>query len=89
VFEVGRSGETPEFSIYRLNSAYTKESGYLVEFGGERLALADSVEKAHTIIKEHCREQHIKGAGVTELFGRNRQFITTNRYGFKKYKGED
>ena len=90
MFEVGRTTNTstPEFSIYKLNSVYTKNGGFLVELDGEALHMTRTVEEAHKFIKAKCREDHIKGAGVCEVFGRNRRFLTTPRYGFKLYKGD-
>lgn len=84
-----KNDSTPEFSIYKLRSPYTKGVAYYVEFDGVPLdpepAFA-SVEAAHTAVKAYCRDRTVKAAGVTEVFGRNRQYITTPRYGFKTWK---
>lgn len=92
MFEVGRTRNesTPEFSVYRLTSNVTKNGAFLVEFDGNPLAnqhLFETVEAAHKAIKKFCKENIIKQAGVAEVFGRNRLFITTNRYGFSPFKG--
>lgn len=83
MFEVGvRNESTPEFTIYRTSE------GYLVELDGEPLGTEATVEAAHRFIKGYCRGDRLLAAGVTEAFGRNRQFITTNRFALKTYKGD-
>lgn len=90
MFEIGRTvnTSTPEFSIYKMRSPYTAAAAYVVEFDGGEVGVGRTVEETHKLIKTYCRENIIKGAGVTEVFGRNRQFTTTNRYGFKTFKGD-
>ena len=78
---------TPEFSIYKMRTPYAnKGEAYLVELDGVNIAAALTVTAAHKAIKAHCKDELIKLAGVTEVFGRNRQYITTNRYGFRPWK---
>lgn len=86
MFEVGRTSNesTHEFTIYKTPKP---DVGYLIELDGVELAWDTSLTEAHKYIKKYLRENIIKSAGVTEVFGRNRQFITTPRYGFKTYKG--
>ena len=78
-----------EFSIYRLNSPYcTPRGAYLVELNGEEggdCNVFKTIAEAHALIKRWAKSAKLTNAGVTELFGRNRQFTITPRYGFKKY----
>lgn len=88
MFDIGHTTNesTPEFTIYKTDGG--PEENYLIELDGKKFAICGSVEVAHALIKKTCRDDLIKAAGVTEAFGRNRQFITTNRYAFKTYKGD-
>lgn len=72
---------TPEFTIWKLPG-----DGYLIELDGEEVGIGRTIKEAHAIIKQYSKSNAIKAAGVTEVFGRNRQFILTNRYAFKAYK---
>jgi len=82
---LGQHEATHEFSVYKMRTPYAnKGEAYLVELDGVNLAACLTVAAAHAAIKKEARESILKGAGVTEVFGRNRQFIITNRYAFKR-----
>ncbi len=72
-----------EFSIYQL------KKGFVVDRDGKEVREVSTVSAAHKLIKRILKEDKIENAGVTEVFGRNRQFISTPRYAFKTYKEED
>lgn len=77
-----RASLTDEYSVYPFGE------GYLVELNGSHLAFAPAVEEAHKVAARHAREHGIRNAGLTEVFGRNRQFLQGPRGGWKRYKGE-
>jgi len=81
-----RKTTTNEFSIYKMRTPYAnKGEAYLVELDGVNLAASLSVAKTHIIIKAHAKRNDLAGAGVTEVFGRNRQFTITPRFAFKRF----
>lgn len=71
---------TVEFSIFKVIDKF------LVEQNGKELGMYKTLAAANKAIKEVLKKEDIQGAGVTEVFGRNRQFISTTRYAFKAYK---
>lgn len=77
---------TPEFSSYKLRTAYSKENGYLLELDGVRVAVVDTAEDARKLAKATCKARGIENAGLTELFGRNAQFVLTARGAWKRIK---
>lgn len=90
MFEVNNREVTREFAIYKMRTPYAnKGEAYLVELDGVNLAAALTVTEAHKHIKKHARENKLAGAGVTEVFGRNRSFVLTNRFALKAYKPND
>ena len=81
-----------EFTIYKAKGP---SALYVIELDGDDLAFGSSsfsavegLDVAHKYIKKVARERGLKGAGVTEVFGRNRQFIITPRFALKPFKGE-
>lgn len=73
---------THEFTIYKLGKP---DPGYLIELDGRDIAFDTSLTEAHKYVKKVAREEGLKGAGVTEVFGRNRQFLITPRFAFKRF----
>ena len=86
---MNRIGETRthahEFTIYKVNKP---DPGYEVELDGEFFVFDTSLAWAHKAIKAGAKAKGLAGAGVTEVFGRNKQAIITPRYGYKTYKGD-
>ncbi len=77
---------THEFAIYAMRTPYAnKGEAYLVELDGVSVQATLSVEGAHQFIKQDARTNKLAGAGVTEVFGRNRQFIITKRFALRKH----
>jgi len=72
---------TREVTIVKVRAC---ETAYEVLLDGAYLESATSVVQATRLVKEHARANGLAGAGVTEAFGRNRQFLITPRYAFKK-----
>jgi hypothetical protein len=77
-----RIQRTREFTIVKVGKP---DPGYEVELDGVTLFYETSLDESHKAIKAAARANGYAGAGVTEAFGRNRQFIITPRYGFKRY----
>jgi len=71
-----------EFTVYKCGGT---APGYDVDLDGENIGFDTSLVAAHKLIKGWARASGLAGAGVTEVFGRNRQFTITPRYGFKKH----
>lgn len=86
MFEVGSRSVSREFTIYKTAKP---DVGYLIELDGVELAWDTSLAEAHKYIKKTARENKLAGAGVSEAFGRNRQFTISNRFAFKRFKGPD
>lgn len=83
MFEVGSRTVTREFTIYKTGKPAV---GYLIELDGDELAWDTSLAESHKYIKNFARANKLAGAGVTESFGRNRQFTISNRFAFKRFK---
>jgi len=73
---------THEFTIVKVRAC---EPGYEVELDGEFFLYETALTEAHKAIKAAAKAKGYAGAGVTEAFGRNRQFTITPRFGFKKW----
>lgn len=86
MFEVGRTGMTNEFSVYKMRSPYTAHEAYLIELDGEKVGLAETPDAARKLAQTQCKLNKLKYAGLTELFGRNRQYLQGPRGGWKTYR---
>lgn len=75
--------QTREFTIYAM-----PKGRFLVELDGDEVGVGRTVVETHKLVKQHAKSDGLAGAGVTEAFGRNRQFIITPRFGYKTYKGD-
>ena len=82
-----RKTTTSEFSVYKMRSPYTRHEAYLVELDGEKVGFAESPDAARKLAQNVIKIEKLKDAGLTELFGRNRQYIQGPRGGWKTYKG--
>ena len=79
---VNQKTVTQEFSSYKLKD----KTGFLLELDGKRLATVDTAEDARKLAKATCKARGIENAGLSELFGRNAQFILTARGAWKRIK---
>lgn len=73
---------TPEFTLYRDGSVV------VVELDGVRIGVAEDSEHAHRLVLNWTRKHRLRDVGVTEVFGRNRQFRVGPRGGLKREKFE-
>lgn len=78
---------TTEYTVCRL----TDGTGYLVECDGTIIpdpSTFPTIAAAHKAAKAHARKSGASGAGLTETFGRNRQFVMTSRGAWNRFRGE-
>lgn len=73
---------TREYTVIRIRA-----NAYVVEIDGAvaPLGLVASVKVAHRWCAENARLHGHNGAGLTETFGRNRQFVLGPRGGWKRH----
>lgn len=82
---------SPEFTVYKVKDCY--ETGppltwYVLELDGAELALDRSLAEIHKTARAVAKDRGLRAPGLTEAFGRNRQFIQGPRGGWTRYKGE-
>jgi hypothetical protein len=80
---------TVEFTIYKMRTTddcHEKREAYLLERDGATVDHFKTLKDTHEHARYACRSHGIKGAGLTEAFGRNRQFVLTPRGAWKRYK---
>ena len=76
---------TPEFSVFKIRG----RDGYVLEVNGEvHQQIHRTVKDAHRAASFYAKTEGWDNAGLTEVFGRNRQFVMGPRGGWVKFKGE-
>lgn len=71
---------SPEFTLYN------KGDKILIELDGAGVAYADTIEIAHRKASAWAKRYKLISPGLTEAFGRNRQFILGARGAWSRYK---
>lgn len=71
---------SPEFTLYN------KGDKILIELDGSALCYTETLELAHDRARKHARRNKLESPGLTEAFGRNRQFILGARGAWKRFK---
>lgn len=88
MFEINTVQRTVEYTVYKLRSA-TNFRTYLLECDGRAVGTYPTVEAAHKEAKAHAKTCNNKGAGLTEAFGRNRQYVVNDRFALVKFEGAE
>lgn len=78
---------TNEFTIYFVASGSPVDVAYIVELDGVEIGRELDLKHAHKMARAAAKAKGFTNAGITEAFGRNRQFIQGPRGGWVKYKG--
>lgn len=74
---------TAEYSVRRDKR---DNNMFHVALDGEEFTVQGNVTDAHAAAARHARNHGHKGAGLTEQFGRNRQFVIGPRWGWHPWK---
>lgn len=81
-------GQTPATVEYTITP--DRGNGYGLEVdapdGHAEIGRGPSVTQLHSAARRHARKHGYREAGLTEAFGRNRQFVFTPRGALNRFK---
>lgn len=79
---------TPEFTIYLVKECFADDT-FEIELDGVWIGTETEIKEAHNMARGAAKAKGYKNAGLTEAFGRNRQFVQGARGGWTRYKGAE